>query len=198
MKVLFVDVDTLRPDHMGCYGYQRETTPCMDSIAEEGIVFQNYYTTNAPCLPSRAALVSGRYGIHTGVVGHGGTAADMRLGGAKRGFSDEIGIHNLFNLFRKAGMRTASVSTFAERHAAWWFNAGFDETCNVGGCGMESADKVTPAALDWLSRNADQDNWCLHVHYWDPHTPYRTPSSFGEPFSDQPLSDPWIDRKSVV
>ncbi len=60
---------------------------------------------------------------------------------------------------------------------------------------MESADKVTPAALDWLSRNADQDNWCLHVHYWDPHTPYRTPSSFGEPFSDQPLSDPWITKE---
>lgn len=195
MKVLFVDVDTLRPDHMGCYGYCRDTSPCMDSIAEEGIIFENYYTTNAPCLPSRAALVSGRYGIHTGVVGHGGTAADMRLGGEKRGFSDEIGIHNLFNLFRKAGLRTASVSTFAERHAAWWFNAGFDETCNVGGCGMESADKVTPAALDWLSRNAGKDDWCLHVHYWDPHTPYRTPLSFGEPFSDQPLCDPWITEE---
>lgn len=195
VRVLFVDVDTLRPDHLGCYGYQRDTSPCVDSIAKEGIIFDNYYTTNAPCLPSRAALVTGRYGIHTGVVGHGGTAADMRLGGPNRGFSDEVGIHNLFNLFRKAGIRTASVSTFAERHAAWWFNAGFDETCNVGGCGMETADKVTPAALDWLSRHADQDNWCLHVHYWDPHTPYRAPASFGEPFANEPLCDPWITEE---
>ena len=48
MRVLFVDVDTLRPDHLGCYGYQRDTSPCVDSIAKEGVIFDNYYTTNAP------------------------------------------------------------------------------------------------------------------------------------------------------
>jgi len=156
------------------------------------MIFTNYYTSNAPCLPSRAALLSGQYGIHTGVVGHGGTAADMRPDGASRGFQDNFSHGNLVSRFRQAGFKTASISTFAERHSAWWFNAGFDETYNVGGCGMESAEKVTPVALDWLERNANNKSWFLHVHYWDPHTPYRAPASFGNPFAKEPLSDDWI------
>ena len=81
MRVLLFDIDTLRADHMGCYGYGRNTTPVMDEIAKEGVRFDDYYCPNAPCLPSRASMISGQYGIHNGIVGHGGTAADMRLQG---------------------------------------------------------------------------------------------------------------------
>ena len=87
MRVIMFDIDTLRADHMGCYGYGRDTTPVMDSVAEEGVCFDRYYCPNAPCLPSRASLISGQYGIHNGIVGHGGTAADMRLQGESRGFT---------------------------------------------------------------------------------------------------------------
>ena len=66
MNVLFIDIDTLRPDHMGCYGYGRNTTPNIEAIAREGVRFDNYYCSDAPCLPSRAALVSGTFGIKTG------------------------------------------------------------------------------------------------------------------------------------
>lgn len=52
---------------------------------------------------------------------------------------------------------------------------------------MESAEEVTPAVLDWLDRNAGQDDWMLYVNYWDPHTPYRAPASFGNPFAEEPL-----------
>ena len=82
MRVIMFDIDTLRADHMGCYGYGRDTTPVMDSVAQQGVCFDRYYCPNAPCLPSRASLISGQYGIHNGIVGHGGTAADMRLQGA--------------------------------------------------------------------------------------------------------------------
>ena len=68
MNVLFIDIDTLRPDHMGCYGYGRNTTPNFDAIAREGVRFDNYYCSDAPCLPSRAALVSGTFGIKNGVA----------------------------------------------------------------------------------------------------------------------------------
>ena len=89
MKVILFDIDTLRADHMGCYGYGRDTTPVMDGIAKEGVCFDRYYCPNAPCLPSRASMVTGLYGIHNGIVGHGGTAADLRLQGESRpgGFS---------------------------------------------------------------------------------------------------------------
>jgi choline-sulfatase len=191
MRILFVDIDTLRPDHMGCYGYSRNTTPNIDCIADEGIKFNNYYCSDAPCLPSRASLTSGMFGIHNGAVGHGGTAADKRYMGESREFRDFNDENNFNNIFRKAGMYTASISTFPERHSAWWFNAGFNETHNVGDGGMESGEKVLPIALDWIERNSDKDNWFLHVHLWDPHTPYRAPAEFGNPFENEPL-DTWI------
>lgn len=196
MRILFIDIDTLRPDHMGCYGYDRNTTPHLDTVAEEGIIFDNYYTSDAPCLPSRAALMSGVFGFRNGVVGHGGTAADRRLTGAMRDFRDEQDAACFHNIFRNKGIHTASISTFAERHSAWWFNAGLNEAYNIGSGGQETADQVLPVALDWLSRNGEKENWYLHVHVWDPHTLYRVPQSFGEPFKDE--SGPkWITQEVV-
>ena len=78
------------------------------------------------------------FGIHNGAVGHGGTAADRRLTGPARDFTDIVDDNCFHSIFRRAGMHTASVSTFPERHSSWWFNAGFNECYNVGGRGGES------------------------------------------------------------
>ena len=83
MRILYLDLDALNPTHLGCYGYRRNTSPTIDKIAAEGIRFNQVYTTDAPCLPSRTAFYSGQFGIHSGVVGHGGTAAERRNNGAK-------------------------------------------------------------------------------------------------------------------
>ncbi|MGI6201282.1 MAG: sulfatase [Christensenellales bacterium] len=192
MRIILFDIDTLRPDHLGCYGYGRETSPDIDAIAADGVRFTDYYCPNAPCLPSRASLITGQYGIHTGVVGHGGTAADLRLQGESRHFTDVASENGLFSIARRAGLYTVSFSTFAERHSAWWFNAGLNECHNVGKRGNEIAGEVTDAALDWLSRNRERGDYLLHIHYWDPHTPYRAPEDFGNPFADEPLPDGWI------
>ena len=194
MRILYIDIDTLRPDHMGCYGYSRNTTPNLDTVAADGMVFEKYYCPDAPCLPSRAALLSGQFGIHTGIVGHGGTAADKRLTGPSRDFADQADTQNLNYIFNKAGLYTASISTFPERHSAWWFNAGFNEMHNMGKRGMESGEEVLPIALDWLKRNKERGDWYLHLHLWDPHTPYRAPAEFGDPFEDKPL-DNWITEE---
>ena len=90
MKILFIDIDTLRPDHLGCYGYERNTSPNIDSIAKDSVVFNQYYCSDAPCLPSRTALMTGKFGIHTRVVGHGGTTADIRPEGPDRGFKPHL------------------------------------------------------------------------------------------------------------
>ncbi|MDD2214406.1 MAG: sulfatase, partial [Oscillospiraceae bacterium] len=193
MRILYLDIDTLRPDHMSCYGYQRQTTPNLDLIAHEGVLFQNCYTSDAPCLPSRAALISGKFGILNGVTGHGGTAADRFLTGPARDFTDQADESNFFNIFRHAGFYTASISTFPERHSAWWFNAGLNEWINEGQRGGETAGQVGELARKWLIQQQDNDNWLLHVHLWDPHTPYRAPASFGNPFAADPLPA-WIDQ----
>ena len=194
MRILFLDLDTLRPDHLGCYGYHRDTSPNIDRIAAQGVRFDNYYCSDAPCLPSRAALITGRFGIHTGVVGHGGTAADMRLEGESRGFSDRLRRESLPAFLRSVGLETVTISPFAERHGAWWFYAGFKEMHNTGRGGMESAEEITPTVLSWIERNATRDNWFLHVNYWDPHTPYRAPEEFGNPFEQTPLPA-WLTQE---
>jgi len=191
MRILYLDLDTLRPDHLGCYGYHRNTSPNIDRVAKRGVRFNNCYCSDAPCLPSRTALMSGRFGIHTGVVGHGGTAADMRLEGRERGFKGLLAFESLPAFLRSAGFRTISVSPFAERHSSWSFCAGFNEIYNTGKSGGESAEEVTPTVLRWIENNAKDDNWFLHVNYWDPHTPYRAPVSFGNPFINDPLPS-WI------
>src|ERR1700712_802034 len=84
MRILYIDIDSLRPDHLGCYGYHRNTSPNIDAIARQGTVFRNVYVTDAPCLPSRTALWSGRFGYHTGVVNHGGVAGPPFIEGPTR------------------------------------------------------------------------------------------------------------------
>ena len=104
MRILYVDIDTLRPDHLGCYGYSRNTSPNIDAIAREAVRFTDYYCSDAPCLPSRAALMTGRFGIHTGCVGHGGINAEMRPEGRDRGMADFNGRYNLPAVLRRAEM----------------------------------------------------------------------------------------------
>ena len=187
MKILLLDLDSTSPSHLGCYGYHRNTSPNIDEVAQEGVRFTNYYTSDAPCLPSRTALMTGRFGIHNGVVGHGGTAADLRHEGESREFKSRLAQECLPALFREEGMHTALISPFGERHSAWPFYAGFNEIHNTGKSGGESAEEVTPVVLDWIERNRQTENWLLYVNYWDPHTPYRAPDAFGNPFADEPL-----------
>jgi len=86
-------------------------------------------------------------------------------------------------------LHTCYIGGFGRRHSLWTFYAGYREIHDTGGGGMESAEEVTPTALDWIERNAQKEDWFLHINYWDPHTPYRAPEDFGNPFADDPLPD---------
>jgi choline-sulfatase len=194
MRILFIDIDTLRPDHLGCYGYSRSTSPNIDRLARSGVRFENCYVADAPCLPSRSGLWSGRTGFHTGVINHGGVAAEPFIQGPERGFRDVYDQTGWIAQLRNLGLYTATISPFGDRHSAWWWYAGYKEIINPGKGGMESAEEVTPLALDWIERHASEDNWFLHVNYWDPHTPYRAPADFGDPFASEPLPG-WLTEE---
>jgi arylsulfatase A-like enzyme len=193
VKIVYIDIDCLRPDHLGCYGYHRATSPNLDQLAARGLRFDAVYASDVPCLPSRTALFSGRFGIHTGVVGHGGSAADPIPEGPSRGFNSMFGRTSWPRALRDAGLWTASVSPFTERHGAHHVCAGFNEIINTGKRGLETADEIGEAALAWIERNRDRDDWFLHVNFWDPHTPYRTPAAEGDPFAGDPLPG-WYDE----
>jgi len=196
LRILYLDLDTLRPDHLGCSAYQRNTSPNIDAMAAQGVRFENFYTSDAPCLPSRSALFNGRFGIHTGVVGHGGTAADPYIEGPNRRFRTAASRTAWVSMFREAGLQTVSISPFAERHSAWWFYTGFKEMVNTGKGGLERADEVTPHALDWIQKNGRQDNWFLQINFWDPHGPYRAPMEYGNPFEGEPIPD-WLTEEMI-
>ncbi len=187
MRILYVDIDTLRSDHLGCAGYHRATTPTIDALAAEGVRFANVYASDVPCLPSRTALASGTFGIRNGVVNHGGAAAELRPEGRRRGFMSRRAYESWAGVLYWNGWHTASISSFPFRHSATWWQHGFMESMNLmRGMGIERADHVLPGAVDWLDRNGGTDQWFLHVHFWDPHTPYNAPAEYGNPFAGDP------------
>ena len=193
MRILYIDIDSLRPDHLSCYGYQRNTSPNIDALANEGLRFTNYYATDTPCLPSRTAFFSGKFGAHTGVVNHGGVYADIALQGPSRGFRSDFAQNSLASVLRRAGYHTSSISPFPNRHTAYQIWFGFTETYDTGKGGLENADEMYPHAKRWLDTHAKDDNWFLHVNFWDPHTPYDHPESYGNPFENDPIED-WITQ----
>jgi arylsulfatase A-like enzyme len=191
MRILYIDVDSLRPDHLGCYGYHRDTSPNIDRLAREGSILTGLYASDTPCLPSRTGFFGGRFGSRTGVINHGGVCADLPIQGASRDFRSIAAENSLASALTRAGYRTASISPFPRRHSAYQMTYGFHETIDTGRGGLENADEIFAEVRQWLEHRAKSDNWFLHVNMWDPHTPYDTPASFGNPFAGDPI-DGWL------
>jgi predicted phosphodiesterase len=114
---------------LGCYGYGRPTSPNIDAVAREGVVFTNYFCSDSPCVPSRAGTFSGRPGIRNGVVAHEDTPSDNALRYANHEHWGSRPVYGagleryrpapLFaHLLAHSGMTTASFSSFADRRSA--------------------------------------------------------------------------------
>ncbi len=174
MRIIIFDIDCLRPDHLGCYGYARPTSPNIDRIAGQGVRFEHYHCADSPCLPSRMGFVSGRFGIHNGVVSNVGAGAEFHI--RKRHYGGPEGENEMLmrQLRKGADLDTISFSNFADRHCAMWFENGWSEfhTPNLRG-GAETAEEVNAPVLRWLRDNAKRENYLLHINYWDPHRIYK-------------------------
>ena len=195
MRVLYIDLDCCRADHLGVNGYHRPTSPNLDRIAAQGVSFTRCYCSNSPCLPSRAALFSGRFGIANGVVAHHGEGERFRA--LSRGhWRDPARLLLQQHLWRQ-GMKTVSFSCFHDRHNAWWFCAGWQELHTfTRKQGQETAAEVNAAFLPWLRAHGAEDDWFIHLHYWDIHSHYRTPAEWVERFRHEP-PPPWPDQATI-
>lgn len=196
MRILYIDIDSLRPKHLGCYGYHRPTSPKIDEIAAKGVTIQNLYATDTPCLPSRTAFFSGKFGTTTGVVNHGGQCAELPHEGLNRHFRSPFAESTLGSLFTRSGYHTCMISPFPRRHSAYPVTYGFHETHDTGKGGLENADEIYPVVENWLKANGTKENWFLHVNFWDPHTPYDTPEQFGNPFADHDITN-WLTQDLI-
>jgi len=139
MRILYVDVDTLRADHTTPYGYPRTITPNLEELARQSVVFDRCYSSDSPCAPSRAALTSGQFGITTGAIGNFGPATDIRMF-ERTCYAPYFGGH----LYRN-GIYTASISCFPERHMAYWFVGNFREWIKPSLSNGDDEDAATVA-----------------------------------------------------
>jgi arylsulfatase A-like enzyme len=123
MNVLVLDIDSLRPDHVGAYGYGPPTTPHIDGVAADGIRFTRAYAANTPCMPSRAALLSGRFGIHNGVATHGVLGQTLFEPRTREQWTQPTeAFWTLPELVYNERVVTGGVSSFPRHPATWFLN----------------------------------------------------------------------------
>ena len=180
MKIILIAVDTLRSDHLGCYGYPYETSPGIDQLSEEGVLFEKHYSTDVPTPPAYTAILSGQRGLHTGIFGFGHTNSSSAFGGTY--IPATITTPSLVGDLAKAGYRTGMISNLL--YPSPWLVQGFKDIAPPGlRFQAGTADEVTEEATGWLNKNYKKD-FFLFVHYWDPHVNYfkRAPKKYQDMF----------------
>lgn len=197
MRIIYFDIDCLRPDHLGCYGYGRPTSPAIDEVAKQGICFDHYYCASSPCLPSRACWASGRFGVRNGVISNHGAGVQFRIKTYAYG-GPEPENQMLMRQLRGHGYDTISFSNFADRHSAFWFMCGWTEyhTPNLKG-GQETAEEVNVPLLKWLKTNAKREDYFLHINYWDVHRGYKMDISWADRLKNYPVKQNWPDEETI-
>lgn len=171
--VIFISLDTTRPDHLGCYGNSWISTPHLDQLASESILFSDYMTVVPTTLPSHTSLFTGKY-PHT-------------HGTPKNGYMVNKKNVTLTELLKSSGFQTFGfIGSFA-LNSRFYFAQGFDhydQECDKF-TGTErrtqderSAKSVTDATLRYLDKTGVPPNLFLFVHYFDPHKPFNPPPPY--------------------
>ena len=148
-------IDALRADHLGCYGYDRNTSPNIDGFASDSVVFENAYTTATWTRPAVASLLTGLYPSSHGVL----TALD-RLG-------DWVVL--LPEALAESGYRSYCVANNPHIGEAWGFNQGYDRFARET---LQSASWVNAHLADFLAGEKPDQPVFVYVHTLEPHGPY--------------------------
>jgi choline-sulfatase len=179
-NVLLVTIDTLRADHVGCYGDAAAATPVLDALAARGVRFATAVAHVPLTAPSHASILTGLLPLGHGVRDNGS-------------FVLPPSPTTLAEVFHAAGYRTAAfVSGFPLDHR-FGFSRGFDSYDDKLLRGRDprraayverTAADTTRATVEWL-RSAPAP-WFAWVHYFDPHAPYEPPGDLAARFAASP------------
>ncbi len=176
LNLIVVLVDTLRADHLGHYGYARATSPRLDSLAEDSLVFLRHTAHASRTGPSVATLFTGLHARSHGVVN------PLSHFDAK-GALDPSHL-TLAEILGDAGYRCAGFTANPNVSERFGFSQGFESYQLFR---WEKAEVISRAALAWIEAwlaEADpRPPFCLYLHYIDPHSPYQAPRPFVEQFS---------------
>lgn len=170
-NVIVVSLDTLRADHLNCYQYmKRITSPNMDKLAEEGILFKHFYSNTASTLSSQISILTGLYPSYHGI--------SYRIWGGKYNFSfDELATMKMINKETLATTLADNGYNCGAYTGAGYFIANLDYSrgfhiYNTTADGvMGSVKNIFPKAFKWLEKMKNR-KFFLFLHTYEIHTPY--------------------------
>ncbi len=190
-NILLITLDTTRADHLSCYGYERRTSPRLDALAEEGMLYTRCISTSSWTLPAHASLLTGRVPTSHGAMYDPNSTLGLTgiLPGDWSNYRvSALGesIPSLAALLKQKGYATGGVIGGPWLKRAFGFGPGFDmyddaEIDNVNG---RLAEQINRRALPWIEQQAD-DAWFLFINYFDPHDPYYPPEGWRYRFLDE-------------
>lgn len=189
-NIVLVSIDSLRHDHLGCYGYGRETSPRIDTLAEQGARFECAVSTSSWTLPAHAALFTGMFDSTHGLVDNG-----LRLAPEHKTLAEEL---------KARGYHTAGFFGGPYLHPVFGLGDGFDvyQSCmttiadDLGDDALrnesrapegKSHDDVTgPRTLSevakWAEARPKDQRFFLFVHLWDVHYDFIPPPEYARMF----------------
>jgi len=185
-NILLISIDTLRADHLSCYGYGRETSPNMDALAASGALFENAHSSSSWTLPGLATLLTGE---HSSTHGCWNFASWLH--------SDHL---TLAERLLASGYDTASITANLFTSRAYGLQQGIvladDGVFRSEEGPLEFAitsPRVSDSAIDYLTAMSAVDGrrpWFLWLHYFDPHDMYLEHEGYSERFLTPGVTDP--------
>jgi arylsulfatase A-like enzyme len=187
VPVVLVSLDTLRPDHLGCYGYPRPTSPHLDAFREDAVLFRSAFAHAPSTLLSHASMLTSLRPPH-----HGASIADD--------LAVPLDVTTLAEVLRAHGYATASFNGGVQLDRAYGLDQGFDVYESVRPLGAPPESLVDPAdrfehtverARDFISRQEGR-GFFLFLHAYEVHHPYSPDPADLAPFRghyDGPLPD---------
>jgi arylsulfatase A-like enzyme/Flp pilus assembly protein TadD len=177
-NVVLITIDTLRPDHLHCYGYDKIQTPSIDSIAADGVRFDGAFTPIPITLPSHSVILTGTYPMMSGMHDFSGNNLSPEQ-------------PTLATVLRARGYDTGAVIAAAVLDRRFGLNRGFDfyydhfDFSRLAETNLDlmerPANQVIDQAIAWLARPRKRP-FFLWVHLYDPHHPYKPPAPFDEQY----------------
>lgn len=167
--VVLLTLDTTRYDHLGCYGYERDTSPVIDVLAREGLRFEVAYAAAPVTLPSHASILTGQHPVHHQVRSNG----RYRL-------PDEA--RTLAQVLREAGYQSAAFLSAVVLDGRYGLGRGFDHYGDdlvskehAFAIERRDAQAVVDEALAWVDERDRDRPVFLWLHFFDPHHPWSPP-----------------------
>ena len=170
-NVVVILIDTLRPDHLGFYGYERETAPFLARLAKRSFVFRNAFSTTSWTAPATASLFTSLYPTQHGVTNGWFAHANAELETESKITLNRItsDVRTLPELFHDAHYATFGLAGNINIGPELGFDRGFEVFDHHHAA---QANELYAELLEWEPKLREKQPYFLYLHLMDPHAPY--------------------------